>query len=256
MKLKAIQKSLIYSLCYLIGITGVSAIAPGDVIINEVYFSNKGGGPGHYEAVELLVVADKLNLNGLQISDRDLWHKPAEYQCTINDMGQGFLSSVRSGTLIVIYDGPGTDVIDTNNFVLKLYTQSSLFCNTAPGTNGFSLVNKADNLHLVHLNKQIDFVKYQVAGANTRAPGDPGTLSWDNGGEGHIVIDADGGSTGFRFLGNKPELNDYPAAWHAYSEKYTKVDNLGKPNGGANTEWIERLRQQTQFQTNIVRNRE
>ncbi len=104
----------------------------------------------------------------------------------------------------------------------------------------------------MHLNKQIDFVKYRPAGSTGPGHGNPGGLYWDQGVESYIEVDADGGSTGFRFLGNKAELNDYPAAWQAYPEKYTKLDNLGKPNGGINTEWITRLREQSLTGTNTI----
>ncbi|MBA4148819.1 MAG: hypothetical protein H0X66_11955 [Verrucomicrobia bacterium] len=234
------------SLWLFTGLCALHAIEPGDVIINEVYFDNytKDRGTNHFEAVELLVVKDKINLNGLQISDRDIWTVPSEFQCILQDAGQGFLQSVRSGTLLVIYDGAGDDDTDGEDFTITLYARSSLFCNLAGRTNAFYLGNYGDNLHLMHNNKQVDFIKYRPNNRPERG-GDPGNLEWDKGFDGFIDVGLSGESTGFRFLGDKQELNAYPAAWQAYSESYFKSNNLGKPNGGRNTVWIEKLRQQS-----------
>ncbi|MBA4149246.1 MAG: hypothetical protein H0X66_14120 [Verrucomicrobia bacterium] len=226
-----------------VGIFALRAANPGDVIINEIYFdAKKGLGKSHFEAVELLVVADKLNLNGLQVSDRPIWNVPKNDQCTLQDLGHGFLSAVPSGTLIVIYDGNGTDDTNANDFTLSFYARSSLYCNVAPTGNAFSFRKPGKSLHLLYLNGQVDFLKYRASNATHNGPADPGKLGWENGVKGYIDVGMIGENVGFRFLGNKADLNDFPAAWMAYSEDYKKDNNLGKPNGGVNTVWIEALR--------------
>ena len=228
-----------------LGIASLAALEPNDVIINEVYFFPKGPiDPEHCETVELLVVADKVNLNGLQLSDRDIWKEPSESQVTVQDMGQGFLNSVRSGTLIVIYRREGIDDTDGSDFVIRLHARSSLFCNTAPSTNSFELSNHDDNLHLLHQGKQIDYVRYRASNPSPkeRSFAQPGALEWENGSQGFIPIGKLQDNVGIRFVGNKPELNNFPAAWVAYPEPYIKRNNIGKPNGAANTVWIEQLR--------------
>ncbi len=228
----------------LLAVFSLSAVEPEEVIINEVYYWPKGPVvPGHNETVELLVVADQINVNGLQVSDRDVWDKATEGQCTLQDLGQGFLKSVRSGTLIVIHRGEGKDDTDGSDFVLRFYARSSRFCNTAPTTNSFELSNHDDNLHVLHHGKQVDFLKYRASNPKEeRSHATSGSLGWDGGEERHIPIGKVQDNTGIRFLGNEPELNDYPASWLAYSEPYLKDNNIGKPNGGANTVWIEGLR--------------
>ncbi len=235
-----------------LGLGSATALEIGDVTINEVYFSPKGGGQGHHEAVELLVAKDKVDLNGITISDRDFWEKPTEDQCTLQDLGQGFLSSVRSGTLIVIYNGIGEDDTDPNDFVLRFYAKSSLYCNTAPTGNSFKFSNKGDNLHLFQFSKQLDFVKYRTSDLSTRGIADPGLLEWQGGASGYVDVALTGQSTGFRFLGNRADLNDYPAAWTPYSETYKENNNLGKPNGGVNTEWIRLLREKSLLGPNVI----
>ncbi len=218
------------------------AVAPGEVIINEVYFNLlESPEPNHFEAVELLVVKSGLDLNGLQISDRDIWNRQSEDQCTVQDLGQGFLGNLRPGTLIVLYNGIGTDDTNASDFVLRFYAQSSLFCNSAPHTNSFRIADSGDNLHLLHLGKQVDFLKYRTkTGKLTSA--DPGELGWDGGVKATIDVGKEDENVGFRFLGDKPELNDYPAAWRPYTEPYLETNNLGEPNGGKNSDWIEKLR--------------
>lgn len=230
-------------LLVLIGLGNLNAVEPGDVIINEVYFDNftRDRGPKHFEAVELLVVADKCDLNGLLISDRDKWNVQTEFQGVLQDAGQGFLRSVRSGTLVVIYDGVGTDDTDPEDFTITLYADSSLFCNLGGRTNAFYLGNYGDNLHLLHNDKQIDFIKFRPNDREERG-GDPGNLEWDNGIDGFIDTGLMNESTGVRYLGDKPELNDFPVAWQRYNETYFESNNLGQPNGGRNTDWIENLR--------------
>lgn len=222
----------------------MEAVEPDEVIINELYFSPKGGGPGHFETVELLVVANELDLNGLQVSDRDFWNRQTEEQCTLQDLGQGFLAAVRSGTLLVIHRGEGTDDTDPSDFLLRFYAKSSLFCNTAPTTNAFKFSNQEDNLHLLHRGgDQVDFIKYRASNRKNQGSSEPGVLEWENGAKGCISIGLIDENVGVRFLGNKPELNNFPAAWQAYSETYRVSDNIGKPNGGLNTQWINELRQ-------------
>ncbi|MFN7140949.1 MAG: hypothetical protein ACK4UN_16585 [Limisphaerales bacterium] len=220
----------------------LQAIEPGDVIINEVYYHPRTVVTNHYEAVELLVVKDKVDLNGLQLSDRDVWNVPTEYQCTLQDAGKGFLKSVPSGTLIVIYDGKGDDDIDHSDFTLKLYARSSLYCNLGGRTNAFHLGNYGDNLHLMHVGKQVDFLKYRPNDRPERG-GDPGSLDWEKGFDGFIDVGLMNENVGFRFIGDKPYLNDFLATWMIYPETYLESDNLGKPNGGRNTAWIEKLRE-------------
>lgn len=220
------------------------AVEPGDVIINEVYFDNfaKDLGTNHFDAVELLVVTDKSDLNGLLISDRDIWNVPSEFDGILQDAGQGFLRSVRSGTLVVIYDGTGTDDTDAADFTITLYSDSSLFCNLGGRTNMFLLGNPGDNLHVLHNDHQVDFIKYRPSNKAERG-GHPGKLGWDKGYDGFIDVGVLNASAGFRYMGDKAELNDYPVAWQPYSESYFITNNLGQPNGGRNTAWIEKLRQ-------------
>ncbi|MFN7138377.1 MAG: hypothetical protein ACK4UN_03455 [Limisphaerales bacterium] len=220
----------------------VQALEPGDIIINEVYFNARGGTTNHVEAVELLVIADKANLNGLQISDRDFWGAPTEDQCTLNDLGQGFLSAVPSGTLLVIYNGHGQDDTNSSDHTLVFWAKSSLFCNISPTGNATQLGDHGDNLHLLQLGKQLDFVKFRASDRPGQGKGDPGKLHWENGSEGFIDVGPYRENVGFRFLGDKADLNDYSAAWMVYAETYLVTNNLGKPNGGRNTEWIETLR--------------
>lgn len=228
---------------FLFAASTLGAVQPGDVIINEVYF----GAPREAEkdslqVVELLVVTDGSNLNGLQVSDRPRWNVPDKGQCTLQDSGLGFLSAVGSGTLLVIYNGSGTDDTNAVDHLLIFYAQSSLFCNLAPTGEPFSFAKAGDGMHLLHLGKQVDFVKYRVTSAPSPGQADPGKLNWENGAKGHINIGNLGDNVGFRFLGNKPELNDYLATWMPYSEQYKTANNLGQPNGGVNTEWVKALR--------------
>lgn len=220
------------------------ALQPGDVIINEVRFNPRGSDLAVFEAVEVLVVADKVNLNGLHITDRNFWDKESEEQCTINDMAQGFLTNVRSGTLVTIYAGKGQDDIDPNDFTLTFYVNSSIFCNAAPTGKAFSLYNHGDNIHLLHKRRQIDFVKYATPERSDGPCGDPGSLKWESGARGFIDISPEP-KAGFRFIADSIELNDYPAAWRTYIG--AEDDNLGKPNGGRNTEWINLLRAKTLY---------
>ena len=237
------MKTLIFSLALFALAVVASAIEPGDVILNEVYFYTKGEETNHYEAVELLVVSDKVNLNNIQITDRDVWYKETEDQCTLNDLGQGFLKSVPSGTLIVIYDGKGEDDIDASDFVLKFYVQSSLFCNATPTGHGFILNDHGDNLHLITQDgRQLDFMKYKPSDAPNPNGGEPGGMSWERGVKGFVDVAPFRQTTGCRFVGDSAELNDYIASWRVYSETYFEDNNLGKPNGGRNTEWINVLR--------------
>lgn len=216
----------------------VRALGPGDVIFNEIRFNAKGSGDNHFEAVELLVAVEKANLNGLQISDRNIFYEQDEEQCTLNDLGQGFLQNVPAGTLIVVYDGKGTDDIDNSDFVLRFYVKSSLFCNAAPTGKGFALHNGADNLHLIQNGKQIDFLKYSTVERRNPLSGDPGNLKWEHGATGFIDITAE--DVGFRFMGDSPELNDFLVTWRTYPG--SEDNNFGIPNGGRNTEWINLLR--------------
>src|SRR5690606_14872380 len=128
----------------------------------------------------------------------------------------GFLSAVRSGTLIVIYNGSGQDDTNPADFVLKFYAKSSLFCNIAPTKNAFDLRKQGRALHLLHLARQVDFLKYRASDAKHFAPATPGLLHWEGGREGHVDVGKTGENTGIRFLGDKPDLNDFPAAWIAY----------------------------------------
>lgn len=234
---------LLAGLFLVIGSSLLRAVQPGDVIINELYFHpTKGAGKDHIQAVELLVVADKPNLNGLQVSDRPLWNVPKNGQCTVQDLGAGFLDAVPSGTLIVIYNGKGTDDTDVSDFTLSFYAQSSLYCNVAPEGRAFGFRNVGHSLHLLHFNKQVDFVKYRADDATHHAPSEPGKLSWENGAQGHVPIGKIGENVGIRFLGNKPDLNDFLAAWMPYAEDVKTANNLGEPNGGRNTEWVKALR--------------
>src|SRR5688500_11979326 len=103
----------------------LGAAEANDVIINEIYFNPKETWKDQSEAVELLVVKDGVNLNGLIVSDREVWNKRGEEQCLLQDMGQSFLTSVRSGTLIVISKGAGTDDTDPSDFVVRLFAKTS-----------------------------------------------------------------------------------------------------------------------------------
>ncbi len=219
------------------------AVEPNEVIINEVYFDefNKDRGTNHFEAVELLVVTDSLDLNGLQVTDRDVWNVPTEFQCILQDAGQDFLRSVPSGTLLVIYNGQGEDDIDAKDFKLSFYAKSSLFCNVVGKTNAFYLGNYGDNVHLLHNENQVDYIKYRPNDKPARG-GDAGKLEWEKGFDGFIDVGKMNDSTGFRYMGDKPEMNSYPATWQAYTETYIESNNLGLPNGGRNTKWIEKLR--------------
>lgn len=228
------------------------AVEPGDVVLNEVYFNLlESPEPNHFEAVELLVVQDNLDLNGLQVSDRDIWDRPAEDQCTLQDLGQGFLRGVKSGTLIVLFNGAGEDDTDSSDFLLRFFATSSLYCNVAPTTNAFRIADQGDNLHLLHSGRQVDFLRY-LSKTSKRRAGEPGTLTWHGGNDGFIEIGDIDENVGFRFHGDKPELNDYPAAWLPYSEPTTKASNLGQPNGGRNTDWIEQLRKKKTSQARVA----
>ncbi len=228
---------------FLMSLSTLRAFQPGDVIFNEVHFdSNKPADKGILSAVELLVVADKADLNGLQVTDRPFWNVPKNDQCTLQDLGRGFLGTVRSGTLIVIYNGKGQDDTDGEDFVMTFYARSSLFCNVAPTKSAFDLAPVGRGIHLLHLGAQVDFVKYRASNAEHFAPAHPGKLKWEKGADGHIAIGKIGENMGVRFYGDKPDLNDFPIAWFPYSETHKKDNNLGLPNGRANTRWINALR--------------
>ena len=232
------MKGWIFSFMLFAAFGAVAATGPGDIIINEIVFRPKGDDELS-ESVELLVVGDKVNANGLRISDRNEWDKETEDQCVLNDLGQGFLSSVRSGTLIVVCNGKGQDDIDASDFVIRLYVKSSLFCNASPTANAFRLHNRGDNIHLLMGTRQLDFVKFSES-ADRVATGDPGHAKWERGVNGFIDISTVPHHAGFRFMGDSPELNDYLVTWRVYSAD--ENDNVGKPNGGRNTEWINLLR--------------
>ncbi len=224
-------------------IASASAIEPGDVIASEVYLPvGKLEGKERVQCIEFLVVKDKVDLNGMQLSTRPKWNIPTNDQCTLQDMGSGFLSSVPAGTLLVILNGKGKDDTNSSDFTLSFYAQSSVFCNVAPTGHAFRFGRPGMAFHLLHLNKQVDFVKYRASDATHSAPADPGTLGWENGVKGHIDFGKFGANVGFRFMGNKPDLNDFPAAWIPYPDAPENSHNLGEPNGGLNTEWIMALR--------------
>ncbi len=226
-------------------VLSAQAVEPGDLIINEVYFNNRGMAKGHYQAVELLVVKDQADLNPLLISDRDFWQFEAEDQGILQDLGQGFLNSVPSGTLIVIYNGIGTDDTDAKDFVMRFYTKSSLFCNLAPTTNAFRFNPASDNVHLVQEKTQIDFVKFRSTDRARTGPSDPGALNWEKGNQGYVDVGITDENTGIKFVGDKPDMNDFLATWQTYPETYLEQNNLGEPNGGRNTKWIESLRKKS-----------
>lgn len=215
---------------------------PGEIIINEVYFNTSGGPANDFEAVELLVITNGIDLNGLQVSDRNTWFKSTEDQCTLSDLGQGFLAAVPSGTLVVLYNGTGKDDTNASDFVLRFYIKSSLFCNAAPTGNGFQLNDRGDNLHLTYERQQIDFLQFGSSDETMPPLGEPGGLQWDRSGKGYIDVAPFRHNTGFRFIGDTAEMNDFIATWRVYSETVVEENNLGKPSPGRNAEWVKKLR--------------
>ena len=215
-------------------------VEPGDVIINEVRFYPKGQHELAVEAVELLVVKDNCDLNGLQLTDRNEYFRATEDQCTLNDLGRGFLKSVPSGTIIVISDGNGNDDTNASDFVMRFHAKSSLYCNIAPTGHAFQLNNQGDNLHILHESRQIDFVQYALNGRLGVSNGQPAGMKWEKEGAGAIEVSDEPLSVGFRFIGDSVELSDFIASWRPFTVE--EDNNVGKPNGGRNSEWIKKLR--------------
>ncbi len=142
----------------------------------------------------------------------------------------------------MLYNGVGVDDVDPKDFVLRFYANSSLFCNIAPTGHSFQLNDGGDSIHLIHSEKQIDFVKYRASDFPTLGAGNPGGLEWEAKSNGCVDVGIRVESTGIRFIGDKPDLNIYHATWQAFAETSLVDNNLGKPNGGRNTTWIENLR--------------
>ncbi len=217
---------------------GLKPPGPGDVIINEFYWHTTGGGKGHYEAVELLVANPGLDLNGLRITDADEWNAFKEHQCVLEDKGKGFLRNLPPGTLIVIYDGIGKDDVDPSDFLLEFYARSSGYC-FVPTGRAFAMDDRGDDLHLTfRLKRQVDFIKYRSSDYKNFGGGDPGGLPW----KGYIDVGRFRTNAGTRFMGASAPANDDPGLWESYDVIYPIENNLGKPNGGANTGWIMGLR--------------
>ncbi|MBN2376411.1 MAG: hypothetical protein JXD22_08420 [Sedimentisphaerales bacterium] len=238
------MKNWLYLMLMVLGLCGVvEGALPGEVIINEFYWHTTGNGPDHYEAVELLVTKNDVNLNGVRVSDRNEWNVIDEGQCTINDQGKGFLTGLRSGTLLVIFNGYGEDDTDASDYVLKLYAQSSPYCDVGATGEAFLLNDKGDNLHLSQGDtEQLDFIKYRSSDYKETGGGDPGKCIWKGGKDGYIDVGTYRLNTGTRYMGNSIEGNDEPKQWENYIETYPMSNNLGLPNGGPNSDWIQALR--------------
>jgi Ca2+-binding RTX toxin-like protein len=116
----------------------------GDVIINEFSQGNDNG----KEWVEILVVKDKLNLQGVRLVDQNITGAGG-LDLTLS--GSGF-SSLKAGTLIVLYNGGDPDTIiasdttyspTTGDYTLQISSQNSGGNFAVTRTNGWNNTNSS-----------------------------------------------------------------------------------------------------------------
>ncbi|AFY32911.1 DUF4347 domain-containing protein [Calothrix sp. PCC 7507] len=197
---------------------GVLAVA-GDVIINE--FSQGSNGK---EWVELLVVTDNLNLQGHRLVDGS-----SSNSLNITLSGSGF-SSLKAGTLIVLYNGGDVDATITpdltydptkGDYVLQISSQNStgLFAVTRSTgwnntTGAFTNTDNTDIPRLLN-DSGTEIAKF----ARTTTPG---------------------GSLASAYFGNTGSGATNSANWS--TDFNSAGANPGLANGGANTTWINSLR--------------
>ncbi len=216
----------------------------GDIIINELYWHNTAGGEDHFEAVELLVLRD-LDLHQLVLTDAHRWQTPklgkGEHRLELDDAGTGALRHVRAGTLVVIYDGAGSDDLDGSDHVLKIYAHTSPHARMGSTGHAFRLVDKGDHLHVGQGDEHLHMVRYRAQEYRDMRGGDPGTLPWGNG---CVDVGPYRLNAGSRFVEDSWREANKPKHYQSYQLTYPVVDNLGWPNGGDNTEWIAELRGQ------------
>ncbi|QQE13465.1 hypothetical protein JD969_08415 [Planctomycetota bacterium] len=250
MKLKIYIKSFALILLTCLCIQTASAKVNQGVIINEFYWHTTGGGDGHYEAVELLVIDPNQNLNDLSVSDRNTWNKVSENTVTINDNNKGFLQNLKPGTLIVIYNGKGTDDIDASDYKIHIYAQSSEYATLQNNKYAFKLNDKGDNLHLFTSNQQLHFIKFRSNEYPKEGDGHPGEISWRGGKNGFIDVGLYRLNAGTKFIGKGYGQSVQHSFWQSYSLTYPVANNLGISNGDKNSEWIASLRNITLEQLN------
>jgi glycerophosphoryl diester phosphodiesterase len=239
------MRKLAFLSTLLLGAACATAARPGDVIINEFYWHTTGGGEGHFEGVELLVVNDKVDLNNVVITDRDTFDAPTgEDRAVLNDGGTGALAAIPKGTLVVVYGGAGKDDVDPSDGVIRLYAQSSKLCDARPTGYPFKLNDEGDNLHLFQVGgEQLDYLRYKASDKSPKGKPDAGAQKWGNGSaDAAIDVGAFRVNADTRYTGDTADGNNDPASWVSTNKTTLVDDNLGKPNGGKNTEWIARLR--------------
>jgi predicted outer membrane repeat protein len=211
---------------------GVLSANIGDVIINE--FSQ--GSDGGKEWVEILVVKDNLNLQGVRLTD-----DPATTgdKLDITLSGAGF-NSLRAGTLIVLYNGGDVDGTITPDLTYN------------PSVGDYTLQISSRNTSGTYAVTRNNIAAWNsVTGAITNASNtDTPRLINASGTEiyrfprttpaGATTVPLVPVNRAAAYLGNSAAGATNAANWSA--DFPSPGANPGLPNGGDNTAWINSLR--------------
>jgi Domain of unknown function (DUF4347)/Calx-beta domain/RTX calcium-binding nonapeptide repeat (4 copies) len=204
----------------------------GDVIINE--FSQ--GSDGGKEWVEILVVRDNLNLQGVRLTD-DLT-PPTGEKLDITLSGTGF-NSLRAGTLIVLYNGGDVDGTITPDLTYNPSVGDYTLQISSRNTSGTYAVTR-------NIAGSWNFTTGAITnGSNTDLPrliNTSGTAIYT------FPKTTPAGATlpsvpvnrASAFLGGNVVDATNPARWSP--DFPSPGANPGLPNGGDNTAWINSLR--------------
>lgn len=204
----------------------------GDVIINE--FSQGSGGAKEW--VEILVVKDNLDLRNHRLVDTNATNPQNPDGLDITLSGSGF-SSLRAGTLIVLYNGGDPDSTITpdltynpagGDYVLQISSQNMSgdfavirttgWNSTTPGA--FGNANMTDAPRLLNVSGT-EIYKFPIAASGSRSKTPAG------------------GQTS-AYLSNTAPGATNATNWSADAASTTATPGLA--NGGNNTGWINILR--------------